>query len=119
MTGSSASTAIRDTTAATGTNPKAGLCILIADKFEQTGIDSLEALGCTVQAQPGLTADDLAGAVADCDPDVIVVRSTKVQGPVFDAAKKLSLVIRAGAGYDTIDVKAASARGVFDYMTND
>ena len=113
MTTGSASTAIGDSATSTATNPAVGLCVLIADKFEQPGIDSLEALGCTVQSQPGLTADDLASAVADCDPDVIVVRSTKVQTPVFEAAKKLSLVIRAGAGYDTIDIKTASARGVF------
>ena len=113
MASSSASTAIRETGGPTATSRTAGLGVLIADKFEQAGIDGLEALGCTVHFQPALTADDLGAAVGDCDPDVIIVRSTKVPASAFDAAKKLSLVIRAGAGYDTIDVKAASARGVF------
>ena len=91
----------------------AALSVLIADKFEQAGIDGLEALGCAVQSSPGLSADDLPDAVAEHDPDVLVVRSTKVQAPTFEAARRLSLVIRAGAGYDTIDVGRASGKGVF------
>ncbi len=113
MASSSASTAIRETDGPTATSRTAGLGVLIADKFEQAGIDGLEALGCTVHFQPALAADDLGEAVGAHDPDVIVVRSTKVLASAFASAKKLSLVIRAGAGYDTIDVKAASARGVF------
>ncbi|MEE8153606.1 MAG: hypothetical protein V3T53_01455, partial [Phycisphaerales bacterium] len=113
MASTSASTAIRETDGPTATSRKAGLGVLIADKFEQAGIDGLEALGCTVHFQPALTADDLGAAVDVCDPDVIVVRSTNVLASAIATAKKLSLVIRAGAGYDTIDVKAASARGVF------
>jgi D-3-phosphoglycerate dehydrogenase len=91
----------------------AGLSVLIADKFEESGIQALEAHGCRVTSRPELTADDLADAVRELDPNVLVVRSTKVHAPVFDAGQRLSLVIRAGAGYDTIDVAAASDRAVF------
>ena len=86
--------------------------ILIADKFEQVGLDALKALGCAIEFQPDLTTDDLPAVAEKHGPDILVVRSTKVPGPVFDAADSLKLVIRAGAGYDTIDTDAAGARGV-------
>ncbi len=89
------------------------LNILIADKFEASGIEDLQACGCAVICDPELSAENLPAAVAEQDPDVLIVRSTKVPEPVFAVAKNLSLVIRAGAGYDNINVAAASARGVF------
>lgn len=89
------------------------LTILIADKFESIGIKGFERLGCVVHNQPDLSPDDLPDAIRVCDPDVLIVRSTKVPGAVFDAAGNLSLVVRAGAGYDNIDVRAASAKGIF------
>ena len=89
------------------------LKILIADKFETSGIEGLEALGCAVSCDPNLSPETLPDAIADQDPDVLIVRSTKVPAAVFEAAEKLSVVIRAGAGYDNIDVAAASARGIF------
>jgi len=87
--------------------------ILIADKFQPSGIAALKELGCEVVSNPDLAPDTLPDAVVQHDPDILIVRSTKVPAPVFDRAKKLALVIRAGAGYDTIDVEAASARGIF------
>lgn len=53
---------------------------------------------------------DLLAAVADAD--ALIVRSDKIDARVLDAAKKLKLVVRAGAGYDNIDLAAATARGV-------
>ncbi len=108
----SPSTALGAAGAATPPSDTA-LNVLIADKFEQAGLDGLNRLGCTVTFEANLTADDLPAAIGDHDPDVLIVRSTKVGEAVFGAPSKLSLVIRAGAGYDTIDVTAASARGVF------
>lgn len=87
--------------------------VLIADKFESSGIDSLEAIGCAVQSNPDLAEDSLAAALAEQNPDVLIVRSTKVNAAALEAAKDLSLIVRAGAGYDNIDVATASARGVF------
>jgi D-3-phosphoglycerate dehydrogenase / 2-oxoglutarate reductase len=86
--------------------------ILIADKFQQGGIDELKAMGATVAYDPDVTPETLPASVEREDPDVLVVRSTKVKPPVFDAAKRLTLVVRAGAGVDNIDVPAASARGI-------
>ena len=60
---------------------------------------------------PALTADDLPGRIPGFDG--LVVRSTKVRAAVFDAADRLALVIRAGAGTNTIDTDAAAAQGVF------
>ena len=86
--------------------------VLIADKFEKVGIDALNKLGCEVEFQPELTTDVLADAVKEHDPQVLIVRSTKVPEAVFEAANQLGVVIRAGAGYDTIDTAAAGARGI-------
>ncbi len=87
--------------------------VLIADKFEKVGIDGLKELGCTVVSQPDLTADALPDALRREDPAILIVRSTKVSKAALEAGASLGLVIRAGAGIDTIDVAAASARGVF------
>ncbi|MCA9294345.1 MAG: hypothetical protein KDA20_11090 [Phycisphaerales bacterium] len=86
--------------------------VLIADKFEQSGIDALQHLGCKVTNEPSADVDTLVDFVKRHDPDVLIVRSTKVKAPVFEAANKLSLVVRAGAGVDNIDVDAASASGI-------
>lgn len=53
---------------------------------------------------------ELLGAVADAD--ALIVRSDKVGADLFDAAPKLKIVVRAGAGYDNIDLEAATAHGV-------
>ena len=87
--------------------------VLIADAFSPSGITTLQAAGCAVHDQAGLTAEDLPGAIRELDPDILVVRSTKVSQQAIDAGQSLSLIVRAGAGYDTIDVEAASRRGVF------
>ncbi len=81
------------------------MLVLIADKFEQSGRDGLQALGCDVSYQPDLKDEALVAAIADTRPDVLVVRSTKVTEPMLDAGS-VKLVVRAGAGYNTIDVGA-------------
>lgn len=91
----------------------ATLRILIADKLEPSAVAGLDRLGCTISAQPELDPGTLPDAITAFDPDVLIVRSTKVPAAAFDAARSLGLVVRAGAGYDNIDVEAASRRGVF------
>jgi D-3-phosphoglycerate dehydrogenase len=85
--------------------------VLIADKFPEEGIKELEALGCAVTFDPQLGRDDLVEAAKDAH--VLIVRSTEVRAPAIDAAQNLMLIIRAGAGYDTIDVGHAAARGIY------
>jgi D-3-phosphoglycerate dehydrogenase len=87
--------------------------VLIADKFEKVGIDGLKELGCTVVSRPELTAEALPAAVKEVDPHILIVRSTKVNAETLNAGTSLTLVIRAGAGIDTIDVATASSRGIF------
>src|SRR5438445_9387778 len=86
--------------------------VLIADKFEQSGCDGLQAIGCEVSFQPDLKDDALVEAIGKEKPDVLVVRGTKVTEPML-AAGPLKLIVRAGAGYNTIDVAAASRRGIY------
>jgi D-3-phosphoglycerate dehydrogenase len=86
--------------------------VLVADKFEQSGIDGLKSAGCDVVHQPDLKDDALAQALRDTAADVLVVRGTTVTAAMLEAGA-LSLVVRAGAGYNTIDVTAASRRGIY------
>ena len=86
--------------------------LLIADKFEQSGVDGLRGLGCEVIYEPGLKDAVLAAALASTGAEVLVVRSTQVTEPMLDAGA-LSLIVRAGAGVNTIDVAAASRRGIY------
>jgi D-3-phosphoglycerate dehydrogenase len=85
--------------------------ILVADAFEQSGLDALIEAGHDVNHQPTLKSADLAEALGDAE--VLVVRSTRVESDVFDVGGPLELVIRAGAGTNTIDGQAAARRAVF------
>jgi D-3-phosphoglycerate dehydrogenase len=85
------------------------MLVLIADKFEKSGVEGLKALGCDVKYEPDLADATLAAAVAATKADVLVVRSTKVTDAMLPPT--LKLIVRAGAGVNTIDVKAATARG--------
>jgi D-3-phosphoglycerate dehydrogenase / 2-oxoglutarate reductase len=85
---------------------------LIADKFPEGGRAALAQAGVAVVYDPELNDAALAEAVRATGADVLVVRGTKVPAATLTAGR-LSLVVRAGAGYDTIDVKAASARGIY------
>jgi D-3-phosphoglycerate dehydrogenase len=86
--------------------------VLIADEFEQSGRAQLDAIGCEVRFGPKLKDEPLVAAVEEFRPDVLVVRGTRVTEAVL-AAGALKLVVRAGAGYNTIDVAAASRRGIY------
>jgi D-3-phosphoglycerate dehydrogenase len=86
--------------------------VLIADKFEQSGRDGLQALGCEITFQPDLKDAALVAAIEKHAPDVLVVRGTKVSENML-AAGPIKLVVRAGAGFNTIDVAAASRRGIY------
>lgn len=86
--------------------------VLVADKFEQSGLDALQACGCEVVFEPDATGDALVAAIRDTQAPVLVVRSTQVTTAMLDAGA-LSLIVRAGAGVNTIDVAGASARGIY------
>lgn len=86
--------------------------VLVADKFEDSGRRGLAEIGCDVAYEPDATGDALLEAIARTRADVLVVRSTQVTRPMLEAGG-LSLVVRAGAGTNTIDVEAASERGIW------
>lgn len=85
--------------------------VLIADKFEKSGVDGLAGLGCEVLSEPDLNGDALGARIKESGAEILVVRSTKVTADMLEGVK-LSLIIRAGAGYNTIDVEAASRQGI-------
>ena len=84
---------------------------LIADKFSEAHINRLTQLGCEVNYVPTAKAEDLPGLIGPCK--ILVVRGKQVTADTLKAGGQLSLVLRAGAGVNTIDVKTASAQGVF------
>jgi D-3-phosphoglycerate dehydrogenase len=88
------------------------MTILIADKLEQSVVEALQARGFNVVVAPTATGDELVQTIADVKPEILVVRSTKVPAAAM-AAGDIELIVRAGAGYDNIDVAEASARGIF------
>ena len=86
--------------------------VLIADTFERSGLDGLKDAGCEVVYKPELKDEALALAIRETGADVLVVRGTAVTGPMLERGS-LSLIVRAGAGYNTIDVATASRRGIY------
>jgi D-3-phosphoglycerate dehydrogenase len=86
--------------------------VLVADKFEKSGLDALKAAGCEVVFQPEASGESLVAAIKQTSAPVLVVRSTQVTDAMMDAGA-LSLIVRAGAGVNTIDVAAASQRGIY------
>src|SRR5438552_3966307 len=88
--------------------------VLIADKFSEAHLDRLRQLGCDVTYNAAIKAEELPNLIGPYK--ILVVRSKQVSADTLKASDQLTMVLRAGAGVNTIDVKAASARGV--YVTN-
>jgi D-3-phosphoglycerate dehydrogenase / 2-oxoglutarate reductase len=87
--------------------------VLLADKLPNAAHTRLQASGYEVIARPELKDAALLDALAELQPAALVVRSTKVTAAHLDACPALQLVVRAGAGVNTIDVAHASALGVY------
>ena len=87
--------------------------ILVAGNVADAGLKALREAGHAVEQDAALDGDALEEALAEQQPTVLVVRSTRVTGAMMDADPDLELIVRAGAGYDTIDVGGASERGLF------
>ena len=85
--------------------------VLVADRVAKEGIDVLRDKGYDVDVKLDLTEDELANVIAPYD--AIIVRSaTPVTRRVIGAAGNLKIIGRAGVGVDTIDLDAATERGV-------
>src|SRR3954463_1978271 len=85
--------------------------LLLADKIDIQSLEELRVLGIEIVSRPELTKETLPEALEGVG--ILVVRSTEVTARAIDAGRQLNLIVRAGAGVNTIDVAAASARGVY------
>ena len=79
--------------------------ILIADELHESAQKTLELIGHEVIVKPKCTSADLHEHLQGVE--ALVVRSTRVLEKNLQAADTLEVIIRAGAGVDTIDVEAA------------
>ena len=84
--------------------------VLVADRFPATHLGRLEERGHVCAYRPDTGADELAAVVGESE--ALVVRSTRVTERSLHAGARLVLVVRAGAGTNTIDTGAASALGI-------
>lgn len=89
------------------------MTVLVADNIANVGINKLREVGHTVVDAPTLSGDALIDRLRSERPDVLIVRSTRVTPEALEASPALALIVRAGAGYDTIDVEGAARRGIF------
>jgi D-3-phosphoglycerate dehydrogenase len=87
--------------------------VLVADKYPDGKIESIKSIGYEVLYDQGLKEDSLRDELIKQQPDILVVRSTVVTGKMIESTPSLSLIIRAGSGYNTIDVQTASERSVY------
>src|SRR5215469_4276854 len=85
--------------------------VLVADEFPEAQLRELGELGLEVRYEPQCNAESLPDRIGDAG--ILIVRSTRVTRAAIERAPSLALVVRAGAGFDTIDVAAASERGIF------
>jgi D-3-phosphoglycerate dehydrogenase / 2-oxoglutarate reductase len=87
--------------------------IFIADSFSSKALKELRSLPLEIIYNTETKNEGFFDAICKEDPNVLVVRSTNITADLINSTKSLSLIVRAGAGVNTIDVKAASNKGVF------
>jgi D-3-phosphoglycerate dehydrogenase len=85
--------------------------VLIADKLEPAGIELLRTAGLEVDNRPGLKGDELRAALRAADA-VICRSQPKITAELLEDPGRLRAIARAGVGVDTIDVPAATRKGV-------
>ena len=86
--------------------------VLISDKMDPRAAAIFRERGIQVDEKPGLTPEEFKAIVGDYD-GLAVRSSTRVNAEAMDAAiPRLKVIGRAGIGVDTIDVPAATARGI-------
>ena len=86
--------------------------VLIADALPEDKVEALKELECEVAVDGSLKDEALLAELTKSKPGVVIVRSTKVTGEMIAANPELKLIIRAGAGVNTIAVDEASKAGV-------
>jgi len=85
--------------------------VLIADKLSEKAVAVFKQRGIDFDIKTGLDKQQILEVIGDYD-GLVVRSSTKVTEPVIAAAERLKVIGRAGVGVDTIDVNAATAKGI-------
>lgn len=85
--------------------------VLIADKLPDFYIKKIQDLGVEVINSPKLSENDIPLAAKDVD--IIIVRSTVINAETIENSQKISLIIRAGAGVNNINIKSANQKGIY------
>lgn len=85
--------------------------VVVVDKFPDAALARMKQQGFEVLYNPELKGEALVAEVKQSGAEALVVRSTKVTEAMLEGSR-LALVIRAGSGYDTIDVEAATKQGI-------
>src|ERR1041384_4467677 len=92
-------------------SPSQAMKTLLADKIPEAHLERLRQLGCVVSYSPTVKAEELPAIISD--HKILIVRGKQVTAETLKAPGALNLVLRAGAGVNAIDVKTASALGIF------
>lgn len=91
--------------------------VLIPQEIAKEGVDVLLEAGHEIRMGTGLSEEELAREVKDCD--AILLRTAAVTRKVLEAGKKLKIVARHGAGYNNVDIQAAQELGIWVTNTPD
>ncbi len=86
--------------------------VLVADRLDSYAIALLEKAGFRTRVEPDLKGDLLSTTIAEFEPQILIVRSTQVSAEMCSASDALELIIRAGAGVNTIDLTAAARHAI-------
>ncbi len=84
--------------------------VLLPQPIMKEGRDYLISKGYVIVDGSGMTEEDIINDIADCD--AMIVRLSKITDKIFDAAPKLKVVARHGAGYDGVDLESARKHNV-------
>jgi D-3-phosphoglycerate dehydrogenase / 2-oxoglutarate reductase len=87
------------------------MTVYIADNLPQEAVDELEAMGMKVTFDAKATSEDLEKGLKEAQ--VLIVRSTVISRNCIEKSPNLSLIVRAGAGVNNIDMEAASDMGIY------
>jgi len=87
--------------------------VLVVDRLGAHALEGLRAAGCDAIQNPMLEGSTLPDAMRDIEPDILVTRDTRVDDQVLGATERLGLVIGTGPTIESIDLEAASNRGIF------
>ena len=83
--------------------------VLLPQPILPAGYEYLRSHGYEVVDGRGFTEDDIIADIGDCD--AAIIRTAKVTGKILDAAPKLKILARHGAGYDGVDLEPPAPQG--------